>query len=135
LLNYGLTPLPEEKEWLTGVRSWPCIPLECDFAAWLDWHTCTIALAQLMAHNIHARKSVRSDEAVVEVVRLPAYGGRDGALILQRRVPALVCDAICDNFVDVTMGSDERWERKGESVLHDEVWMGADKLGRVRIEL
>tara|TARA_R110002003_G_scaffold244_1_gene17402 strand:- start:7522 stop:7788 length:267 start_codon:yes stop_codon:yes gene_type:complete len=88
-----------------------------------------------MAHDVHARKSVWGDEAVVEVVRLPAYGGRDGALILQGRVPALVCDAICDDLVDVAMGSNERWERKDESILHAEIWVDTDKIGRVRIEL
>jgi hypothetical protein len=47
----------------------------------------------------------------------------------------LVCDAICDDLVDVAMGSNERWERKGESVLHAENWVDTDKTERVRIEL
>ena len=41
-----------------------------------------------MAGNVGSTEVARGDEAVVEVVRLPADGGLDGVLVLERSIPA-----------------------------------------------
>jgi hypothetical protein len=70
------------------MASWPGVPLEGDFAAGLDRNVGTVALALLVAYDGRSAETVRGDEAVVEVVRLPADGGRDGVLVLERSIPA-----------------------------------------------
>lgn len=71
-----------------NMASWPGVPLEGDFAAGLDRNVGAVALALLVAYDGRSAETVRGDEAVVEVVRLPADGGRDGVLVLERSIPA-----------------------------------------------
>lgn len=71
-----------------NMASWPGVPLESDFAAGLYRNVGAITLALLVAYDGRSAETVRGDEAVVEVVRLPADGGRDGVLVLERSIPA-----------------------------------------------
>jgi hypothetical protein len=67
-----------------------------------------------MAHDIDSAESVGGHEAVVEVIRLPAYSRGDGSLVLECSVPALVCHAIGDDFVNMTVCCHERREEENE---------------------
>jgi len=99
-----------------NMASWPGVPLEGDFAAGLDRNVGAVALALLVACDGRSAETVRGDEAVVEVVRLPADGGRDGVLVLERSIPALVFLAVCDDLVNMAVGSRKgrKKEEKGE---------------------
>lgn len=71
-----------------NMASWPGVPLEGDFAAGLYRNVGAVALALLVAYDGRSAETVRGDEAVVEVVRLPADSGRDRVLVLERSIPA-----------------------------------------------
>lgn len=74
-----------------------------------------------MAYDVDAAESVGGYEAIVEVIRLPAYSGRDGVLVLECGVPALVGDTVGDDFIDVPVGKGKRRERDGgDKGLHYE---------------
>lgn len=92
----------------------PGVPLEGYFAAGLDGHGGAVAFAEFVADDVDAGEAVGGYEAVVEVVGLPAYGCGDGGLVFERGVPALVCDAVGDDFVDVAVGCDEGGEEEDE---------------------
>jgi hypothetical protein len=95
-------------------------PFEGHFASGLDGHGGAVALALLVAHDIDLAEAIGAHEAVVEVVGLPSDSGGDGRLVLESSIPALVLFAISDDFVDVAVGSDERWESDGSNEgLHD----------------
>jgi hypothetical protein len=95
-------------------------PFECNLASRLHWHKRAIALCALVAHDIYASKPIRTHKAIVQVVCLPSHGRGDGSLVFQRGVPALVCYAVGDDFVDMAMGADERRKSDGEREgLHD----------------
>lgn len=93
-------------------------PFESNLASWLDGYTCTIALAQLVAHDIHASKAIRRNEAVVQIIRLPSHSRGNRILVSQRSIPTLVFLAISNDFVDVTMGSYKRRKRNSNERLH-----------------
>jgi hypothetical protein len=103
------------------MADWPSVPLERNLASWLHRHIRAVALALLVAYDIHGTESVRSDESVVEVVRLPSYSRGDGSLVLERSVPTLVCHAIGDDFVDVTVGCHEGRKEENEGKHYSEV--------------
>ena len=90
------------------------VPFEGELAAWLDWHACAIALGELVADDVDRAEAIGRYEPVVEVVCLPADSRGNRRLVLQSRVPSLVCHAIGDDFVDVSVGSDERRKREEE---------------------
>lgn len=95
-------------------------PFERDLGSRLDWYAGAVALAELVAYDIDGAEAIGRHEAVVEVVGLPSDCWWDGSLVTKGSIPALIGDAISDDFVDVTMGSDERWQRNGGDVgLHD----------------
>jgi hypothetical protein len=100
------------------VADGPGIPLESDLAAGLDGYVGTVALALLVADNGRGAKGIRRDEAVVEVVGLPANGGRNGVLVLESSVPALVFLAIGDDLVNVAV-SCHKGRKKDEEGEHD----------------
>lgn len=97
----------------------PGIPLEGDLAAWLDGYVGTVALALLVADNGRGTKGIGRDEAVVEVVGLPANSGRNGVLVLESSVPALVFLAIGDDLVNVTV-SCHKGRKKNEEGEHSD---------------
>jgi hypothetical protein len=82
-------------------------PFECYFASWLHGHESPVALGQLVAHDINTAKAIGRNEAIVEVVGLPAHSCWDRGLIFQGGVPALVSHAIGNDLVDVPMGKSE----------------------------
>lgn len=97
-----------------NVADWPGVPLEGDFAAGLDGYVTAIALALLVADDGRGAEGVGGDEAVVEVVGLPANGLRNGALVFQRRVPTLVLFAIGNDLVDMAVSCHKRREKNEE---------------------
>lgn len=57
-------------------------------------------------------RAIIVDEAVVEVLSRPAYGGGDGVVVGQRRVPALVRLGADGDGLDVAVGGDGRDEQR-----------------------
>lgn len=102
-----------------SVGDGPCVPLEGYFAAWLNSDIGAIALPELVADDICASKATGFDEAVVEVVCLPADSCRNGILIPQRSVPALIGNAIGNHLFDVTM-SCHQWCQEYQQRQHRE---------------
>jgi len=96
------------------VAHWPGVPLERDLAAGLDGYVAAIALALLVADDCRGAEGIWGDEAVVEVVGLPANSLRDGGLVFQRSIPTLVGLAIGNDAVNVAMGCHEGREKNEE---------------------
>jgi len=107
-------------------------PFERNLAPRLNRHESAIALSRLVAHDVRAAEAVGRYESVVQVIRLPADGCGNRILVLERCVPALVRDAVGDDFVDVAVGGDEGWKRDGGKVgLHlGNEWSGRESDGR-----
>lgn len=98
-------------------------PFESHFASGLHGHKGAVALALLVAHNVDLSKAVGAHEAVVKVIGLPPDGRGNGGLVLERSVPALVCHAVGDDFVDVPVGRNKSGKSDGcDEGLHDGRW-------------
>lgn len=124
-----MCPVKRVSSWYGKRGRGKTYPFESHFASRLNWDESTIALRQLVAHDIHAAKPIGRNESVVQVVRLPSDSSRNGILILERSVPALVRHAVGNDFIDVPVGQREgREERESECRLHcvclDEVKFG-----------